>query len=333
MVQRLKCWEGVSWGECNGDIAIQRPDRHAECAECERAEMTPDPAAVREQLEKILASDNWTSAGRHSRLLRYLVERTVAGEGDQLKEYVLGIEVFDRSDAYDPRLDSIVRVEVRRLRGRLDDYYQGTGAADPVLITVPRGSYVPVFESRAHGAASVDGNSSVVRREQRRSYSPAAIIAAGLSIVIVLFATGVALNHNRGPAQASTGPSIAVLPFEHYSTNEADAMLVARLTDAVTTELARLGTVSVASRTSAAQYTGGPYSVVEIAEALRVDLVIEASAEVTASGMRVVARLVDGRSDRKVWVGEYDVPRDEVAAAARRLANESAVASIKYLNR
>src|SRR5688500_8656319 len=111
----------------------------------------PDPLSpdlVRAQLERILAAGEFSNAGRISRLLRYVVDRTVAGEGDQLKEYVVGTEVFDRGSDYDPRLDSIVRVEARRLRARLDDYYKGPGNADPIVITMPRGSYVPSFARR-----------------------------------------------------------------------------------------------------------------------------------------------------------------------------------------
>ena len=61
-----------------------------------------------------------------------MVERTLAGEGDQIKEYMLGRDVFDRDHTYDPRVDSIVRVEARRLRVKLRQYYQELGAADPV---------------------------------------------------------------------------------------------------------------------------------------------------------------------------------------------------------
>ena len=102
----------------------------------------PIPAeAVTAQLERILANKGFANAGRLSRLLRYVVERTLAGEADQLKEYAVGVEVFDRDDKYDPRLDSIVRVEAGRLRSRLDEYYNGEGAQDEVRIVLPRGGY------------------------------------------------------------------------------------------------------------------------------------------------------------------------------------------------
>ena len=115
--------------------------------------MAPSPDEVRAQLERLLAAPAFAS-GRHPRFLRYVVDRTLAGEADQLKEYVLGMEVFDRSDGYDPRLDSIVRVEARRLRAKLGEYYAGAGADDPVVIEIPRGSYAPVFSTEDAGRAA-----------------------------------------------------------------------------------------------------------------------------------------------------------------------------------
>src|SRR5262245_26455113 len=108
----------------------------------------PDAPGIRLQVDRITASAVFAGSDRMSRLLRYLVDRTLAGEADQLKEYVLGVEVFDRDQRYDPRIDSIVRVEARRLRSKLEEYYGGAGAADPIGIAIPKGSYVPVFDAR-----------------------------------------------------------------------------------------------------------------------------------------------------------------------------------------
>jgi len=107
----------------------------------------PDADAVRAQLERILVSAGFANADRLSRFLRFVVERTLDGEGDQLKEYRLGTEVFDRPSDYDPRLDSIVRVEARRLRSKLAEYYDGTGRADPTVIRVDKGGYAASFEA------------------------------------------------------------------------------------------------------------------------------------------------------------------------------------------
>ena len=99
-----------------------------------------DESAVRAALDRILASEAFASTARMSRLLRLVVERSLEGRADEIKEYVLGTEVFDRGPDYDPRLDAIVRVEARRLRTKLDEYYAGPGADDPVLVLIKRGT-------------------------------------------------------------------------------------------------------------------------------------------------------------------------------------------------
>jgi TolB-like protein len=291
-----------------------------------------------------LGSEAFAGAGRHSRVLRYLVERTLAGDGDQLKEYVLGTEVFDRPDSYDPRIDSIVRVEVRRLRSRLEDYYRGAGANDPVRITVPRGAYVPVFGDREtmpspeHSAAEpgpVHEAAAIAHRTARREHRSKtfAVIAAAVVVSIGLIVGTLALNSSRmTSAQASTGPSVAVLPFEPYSTAEQDVLLAAQITDAVTTELARLRTVSVVSRASASQY-GGAQPMNEIVSALNVRFVMEASAVLAGNEVQVSARLVDGPTDRKVWVGQYAFAPREIPAAARQIAADAADAALQFVNR
>ena len=83
---------------------------------------------------------------------QFLVRIMVPNEAPGPKEYTIGVAVFGRSEEYDPRLDSIVRVEARRLRTKLDEYYAGGGRHDPIVIEMPRGSYVPTFARRAPAA-------------------------------------------------------------------------------------------------------------------------------------------------------------------------------------
>lgn len=109
-------------------------------------EGTVQPDAIRAELEKVLSSVAFQGAGRSGKLLRFLVERTVSGFGDQLKEYTVGVEALGRGAAFDPRTDSIVRVEASRLRSRLDVYNASEGRMDAVRIVLPKGAYVPKFE-------------------------------------------------------------------------------------------------------------------------------------------------------------------------------------------
>lgn len=108
----------------------------------------PEPAAVREQLERVVASAIFSASPVQQRLLRFLVEGTLSDLGESLKEYTIGQGVFHRGSDFDPQTDSIVRVQVSVLRKKLAAYYQGEGIDDAILIDIPRGHYEPSFTSR-----------------------------------------------------------------------------------------------------------------------------------------------------------------------------------------
>src|SRR5688572_30643237 len=140
-------------------------------------------ADITAEVDRILASKGFANAGRLSRLLRYVVNRTVAGEADQLKEYAVGIEVFERDEKYDPRLDSIVRVEAGRLRTRLDEYYNGEGAASPIRISLPRGGYVARFEASPVLEAPALPEAPV-RRRPTALFALAAVLAVAVGVMV-----------------------------------------------------------------------------------------------------------------------------------------------------
>ena len=108
---------------------------------------SPHGDLILPHLEKLLASPIFVRAERQSRLLRFIVTRALAGETGALREVSIGVEGYDRSTDFDPKEDTIVRVEVSRLRGRLIEYYSGEGQGDPLRITIPKGGYVPQFEA------------------------------------------------------------------------------------------------------------------------------------------------------------------------------------------
>ena len=287
--------------------------------------MEPTAEEVRQQLDRILASDLFANADRLSRFLRYVVERTLAGEGDQLKEYAVGVGVFDRESRYDPRVDSIVRVEASRLRTKIDEYYRGTNGADAVVIRLPKGTYTPEFEARqglirdpAHTPASPPA-----RRNRRW-------IAVSLAAVVVLVVVGLATGRTRNRPVAGTVPAVtlAVLPFEVFSTDPDLQLLAARITDGVTTEVARLGSVSVVSHTSALQFAGVRRPMREIAQTLGAGLLLEGSVELSGEQVRVAARLVDGVLDRKIWVHDFAGRRGDLPALQREIAAATATAAV-----
>jgi adenylate cyclase len=288
-------------------------------------------ADIRQQLDGILNSPGFAGSVRLKRFLRYVVEQQLAGEGAKLKEYAIGVEVFDRKEPYDPRLDSIVRVEAGRLRSKLDEYYATEGAADPVRISLPRGSYVPVF-GRSIRVAPIDAPLSVsttlpqpgssadlpFRRWSRRSTT---IVLAGAALLVIAVVAGWrSLAGTPGVSAAPPGISIAVLPFDQFSASEADVRLADQITDEVTTALARLGQLSVVSRTSARQFQGVRKPMHEIGDALGAQVVMEAAVEVEGDGVLVQPRLVDATIDRKFWVGTYRGRRSDPRELAARIA-------------
>src|SRR5262245_15744914 len=96
------------------------------------AAAVPSPNGIRNELEKILSSEAFLPAPQLSRLLRFIVEQEIGGHGDELKEYTLGVQVFRKTESFDPRVDNVVRTEARRLRQKLAEYYQTGGAKDPI---------------------------------------------------------------------------------------------------------------------------------------------------------------------------------------------------------
>jgi tetratricopeptide (TPR) repeat protein len=125
---------------------------------------------IRSQLDLILRSGVFIQSHRIRRFLQFVVEESLAGRPERLKEYVIGVEVFDRRDAFDPRVDSIVRVEARRLRYKLEEYYRAEGRTDPVRIVLRKGSYVPFFEYRT-AASEPASEVTVARRQSDRQES------------------------------------------------------------------------------------------------------------------------------------------------------------------
>lgn len=97
------------------------------------------PQAVRDELHRILRSVLFANTQRPGQFLQFVVERTLAGKQEHIKEYLIGVEVFGRPATYDPKDDPVVRIEAGRLRKKLTEYYSGSGATDPLIIELPKG--------------------------------------------------------------------------------------------------------------------------------------------------------------------------------------------------
>ena len=113
----------------------------------------PDDRAVQLALARVVASGGFANSPRMSRFLRFVVEETMAGRASSLKEYAVGVHVFDKADSYDPSVDPTVRVEAAKLRAKLARYYESEGRGEALVIEIPKGGYSARFNA---GAETVD---------------------------------------------------------------------------------------------------------------------------------------------------------------------------------
>ena len=176
--------------------------------------------AERAELQTVLQAPIFVRSPALSHLLSYLCEKTFADETDQIKEYTIALDVFERRDSFDQDTDSIVRVEANRLRKRLREYYAHDGASDLIRITIPVGQYVPSFEKVAVSAGEVlapvfaDTQQDALGREwYRRSW----MIAAAVALMVAAVAAGFLLRDKYGgkprivpAAQMASEPTVGL---------------------------------------------------------------------------------------------------------------------------
>ena len=202
-----------------------------------------NPAGAAPQLERILASPGFSNAPKLQALLRYLVEKTLSGEGERLKGYTIGLDVFERHTSFDPQRDSIVRVQVGRLRKALEDYYAGPGAADALRMELPRGAYAIHFSTAAETENVAQATSAPARH--RRPYLVPLIAAASLCVVL-LFLGGVTNNGLFGH-QNPRAPSIAVAPYTPVGEDALSRQVATGIQVALISDLSRFGEMRIAA--------------------------------------------------------------------------------------
>jgi TolB-like protein len=270
---------------------------------------------VRQQLQAILDSRHFVTAVRARRFLTFIVEQTLARQTDGIKELVLGTEVFDRPKDFDPKTDTIVRVEAGRLRKRLEEYYADEGATALVRIDVPLGSYVPQFQLRTPPPApEVPETALPVPPSHRRQY------ALGI-LALLLIAASIWWGVRRfRAAEPPVTPSIAVLPFLDMSADHANEYFADGLSEELTDALCNAGGLRVAARTSAFFFKGKPADVHDIGAKLHVTFLVEGSVRKQGEKLKVTVQLIRTDDGYHVWSGTFERQLSDVFAVQQELA-------------
>jgi TolB-like protein/Tfp pilus assembly protein PilF len=240
--------------------------------------------AVRRALEHLLSSAGFSRNDRQSQFLRFLVERHLEGRDNELKESVIGVEVFGRDPGYDPKLDGIVRTEAVRLRARLEKYYATEGSADPLIIELPKGGYKPVIRTRP-----------TLQAEAKTLSARNWWVAAGLAAAVIA-ASGATWWTARSNEGAVT---VAVLPIENLDRDPSSDYFADGLTDDIIRNLSVIDGLTVRSRTSSFALKGKSLNVGEAGKQLGADYLVEGSAQRAGDQLRVnVALIRVGHDDR-----------------------------------
>ncbi len=178
----------------------------------------PSESQVRAHLARMLESPSFSGSARLCGFLRYIVEQTLEGKGDEIKEYSIAMEVYDRRSGYDPQFDSIVRVEASRLRKRLSEYYDGPGRETGLRIQLPRGAYRPrIVEVEATASALAPGGAAPAPAAAAPAPEPMSVRAPGPASALVT-AHGGAPAPVTTPIQATTPATAATAPVNAPTT-------------------------------------------------------------------------------------------------------------------
>ena len=231
------------------------------------------PKAIQQQMARILAAPDFVNSRQLSAFLQFIVKETLAGREKEIKQYTVGVGALGRKSGFDPQTDPIVRITAGRLRQSLAHYYEGVGRQDPVVITIPKGRYVPVFQSpEAMGSALP---------------SPAAR----------------AVSHQMMMPQ---GPSIVVLPFD-CSLNEPEQLyLVNGLTGQLIVTFNRFPEYLLIGPLPREQGTAVNRDLRAVGEAYDARFVLSGSLRQQGQRFRLTVKLTDVETGGAIWADTFD---------------------------
>lgn len=278
---------------------------------------------IREQVARIVESDDFRVPPRSKKFLQYVVEEVLAGRGERLKAYSIGIEVFGRDPSFDAQHDPVVRTEAARLRSALERFYLLEGVNDPLVISIPKGGYIPHFERSEQADESEQplesaGHVPDARFSWRQNWAAgigALIILAGAAIWIVtgtwkasreLSETPAALAQTpataaaAGNSQISRLPVIRVRPFENMGQTPEGQNYAMGMAAEIVQKLVKFPDLSVIFDTAA-----GPESAAMSGFRGVRNFYVTGSTQIAGNKIRVLARLTD-EAGVVVWSRGYD---------------------------
>jgi TolB-like protein/Flp pilus assembly protein TadD len=269
-------------------------------------------AVVHRHLQRVLGSPGFAHNERMSRFLRFIVEQQLSGRESELKESLIGIEVFGRKPGFDPQQDSTVRSEAARLRARLAEYYAGDGRGDSLVIELPKGGYTPRFRQlETAGETAPQASDDERKTPPRRLWLMVAL--AGLAVAT---AAGSWWRFQHPPALIA----IAVLPLSNLSRDPAGDYFADGLTSEIIRNLSIIDGLAVRSQTSSFAFKGKQQNIRDAGKQLDAEYILEGSIFRSGQQLRINARLVRVRDDFPLWSAGYDEELTDVFAIQDKIS-------------
>jgi adenylate cyclase len=279
---------------------------------------------VGDALARVTSHKSFSGAARLRQLLEYVVSQTLAGKGDELKEYAIAVDVLDKPDDFDPQTDSVVRVMLGRVRNALELYYATDGAQDRVQISIPRGQYQPVFKS-------MGTDDQPTRKEplKRRSVLAVLSIAAlGLLASWQWLAQPSTPVQQASVAQPETRIGLLVQHFKPVPDSVPASPLAARLASGLSGEM--LSDLLVYPWINAIQMPNEGRELDGILSGYTgtasLDYILTGTVSVDETAVTVTARLVDASTLKAKWSRSWNqqIAGSNIEEFQRRMVQEIA---------
>jgi TolB-like protein len=268
----------------------------------------PSPEAIRAQLAEILQSPHFDSTSRSRRFLTYVVEETLAGRAERIKAFSIATDVFGRDASFDAHSDPIVRLEAARLRRALEQYYLVAGQGDPLVITIPKGAYVPSFRLRRVPSAELDGTPAA-----RRSIILGAIAVIASAVIVAGVGIG---TQRRGDVLSPAVPRVLVRPFDDLSGSGSSASFTKGLRQEIIQQVSKFrDIVTVEGRSGGTEERQARY-------------VLAGNVNLDDTKVRLQARVLRTDDATVLWAQSYeaDFEPSQVIAIERDIARKIATA-------
>ena len=251
--------------------------------------------ACRAQLALIVTSADFEATGRERRFLTHVVEETLEGRGDRIKAYSIAVEVFGRGESFDPQTDPIVRIEAGHLRRALERYYLTSGHADPILITIPKGGYVPTFTLRSPAAPAAPQNPVISQKSAVSSALRKPLLLPVLGGVALLAAAASVLAWSWTSARpgAPVTPRVLVENFDDLTGTQTGLAIAIGLKQEVVGQLSRFKDILVMEPPA----NGGDTSLARF--------VLAGSVTLAPDAFRLRMRLINRADGSILWSDSY----------------------------